>query len=244
MGFFNRNKPVGEKGKTKKKAFLVFTTVGDAINLLVSFIYVAFVVLSMAIPPGFGDKFLNAIMLGITIPYMGFFVVKIIFLNTRMQNPGKVKRVVKISKKYVKLAIRIINAAFITLTMINAHNSNNDNTFAMIGVMVVAFTFIFTVLWDIGSFFIRKKVHDFAQSWAQLSHEEKAERVEHIVTDLIRNINNAAIIDDYFDVALNIKRLIDGKLNDRVRLAEARRADSQGEVVLIEGEHTEGDVQE
>jgi len=98
----------------------------------------------------------------------------------------------------------------------------------MIGVMVVAFTFIFTVLWDIGSFFVRKKVHDFAESWAQLSHEEKAERIELLMAGLIKSVNNAAIIDDYFDVALNIKRMIDSKLNDRVRLVDARRAELLG----------------
>ena len=225
MGFFQKNKPVGEKAKAKKKVFLVFTTVGDAIGLIVSFIYVSFVVLSMILR--FGDNVLNAIMLGITIPYMGFFVIKILFLNKRMQNPGKVKRIVNRTKKYVKLGIRIINAAFVTLTLINAHNGE-DNIFAMIGVMVVAFTFIFTVLWDIGSFFVRKKVHDFAESWAQLSHEEKAERIELLMAGLIKSVNNAAIIDDYFDVALNIKRMIDSKLNDRVRLVDARRAELLG----------------
>jgi hypothetical protein len=62
----------------------------------------------------------------------------------------------------------------------------------------------------------------------ELSHEEKAERIEQLVSSLIKSVNNAAIIDDYFDVVLNIQRLISTKLNDRVRLADARRLEYAG----------------
>jgi len=222
------------KNKAKKKFAFVFTTIGDVGGLFVSLIYVAFV--AMSIWMEFGNPVINWIMLGITIIYIGFFFFKIFYLNKYTEDAGRVKRIVKISKKYSKLAIRIINATFVTLTLINARGE--EDILALIGVMTVAFTFIFTITWDVVNFFVRKKIHDFAESWKQLSHDEKAERIEHLVSNLIKSVNNAAIIDDYFDVVLNIQRMISAKLNDRVRLADARRTEQDvgnDEVIIEDG---------
>jgi len=231
--FFKKNK---DKDQTKKKVFFVFTTIGDLGGLLVSLIYVSFVALSMIV--GFGEDWLNWVMLSVTILYIGFFLFKIFYLNKHAQNPGRVKRVVKVSKKYFKLVMRIINATFVTLTLISTQQGE-ENIFAMVGVLVVGLTFIITVFWDICGYFIRRKIHQFAHSWSQLTHEEKAERIEQLVTGLIKSVNEAAIIDDYFDVALNIQRMIGAKLNDRVKLADARRIEHPTEVheeVIVEAE--------
>jgi len=240
-GFFKRNRSAGEsKQKAKKKVFLVFTTIGDVGGLIVSFIYVSFVALSIYL--NFGDPIINWIMLGITVAYIGFYLFKMVYLNKNTQNSGRVKRIVKISKKYTKLAIRIINAVFVTLTLVNTHIYDGENAFAMIGVMVVALTFIITVLWDIGNLVIRRKMQQFTQSWTKLGHEEKAERIELLLTGFIKSINDAAIIDDYFDVALNIQRMIGAKLNDRVRLADARRAEPNNETVSHDEESRKEEV--
>jgi hypothetical protein len=221
-GFFKKKNADGSlsKDKAKKKFALVFTTIGDVGGLIVSFIYISFVALSMIV--GFGENWLNWVMLSVTVLYVGFFIFKIAYLNRAMQHVGRMAKIVKISKKYFKLAMRIINATFVVLSLVSTQQGN-DNVFALTGVVVVGLTFIITILWDIVSYFIRRKIHNFARSWAELIHDEKAERIEQLVTGLITSVNNAAIIDDYFDVALNIQRMIGKKLNDRVRLAEARR---------------------
>jgi len=220
-GFF-RKKQNGElpNNKAKKKFALVFTTIGDVGGLIVSLIYVAFVALSMIVD--FGEPWLNWVMLSVTVLYIGFFIFKIAYLNRTMQHVGRMKKIVKVSKKYFKLAMRVINATFVVLSLV-ATQVGNDNVFALWGVIIVALTFIITILWDIIVYFIKRKIHNFAKSWSSLSHDEKAERIEQLLTGLITSVNNAAIIDDYFDVALNIQRMIGAKLNDRVRLAEARR---------------------
>lgn len=218
MGIIRRSKT---PQFSKQKAFMFFTTVADVGALFVALIYVAYVALLMVVL----DKFtwLNWAMLGITVAYIGFFIFKIFYLNKTMQQTGRIKRTVKLANKYTKLGMRFINATFVILSLIGTQ-LNDSHTLALVGVLIVGVTFIITILWDIGNFVLRRKLQDFTVAWNELSQEEKSERVELLLSGFIRSINNAAILDDYFDVGMNLKRMVGTKLGDRVRLADARRA--------------------
>jgi len=230
---------VKQKSKAKKKFFMFFATIADVGSLVVALIYVSFVVLSMIVK--FGEPWLNWTMFGITVAYIVFFLFKISYLNKTMQSAGRMKRIVKLSNKYTKLAMRIINAVFVTLSLI-ATQHGQDNTFAMLGVMVVGLTFVITIMWDIGNFIVRRKIQDFTASWRSLSTEEKAERIELLLSGFIRSINNAAILDDYFDVGLNIKRMVATKMGDRVRISDARRATPKNEIEYTGDESSDEEV--
>ena len=221
---------------SKHKAFMFFTTIADVGALLVSFIYIAYVTIMMYMRGK--PIWLDWVMLSITILYVGFFFFKIFYLNKTMMNTGRIKKIVKRANKYTKFGMRIINAVFVVLSLIGSQRSD-AHAFALVGVLILGVTFVVSILWDIGNFILRRKVQEFMVAWNQLSQEEKAERVELVVSGFIRSINNAAVFDDYFDVGLNIKRMVGTKIGDRIRLADARRAGLEEEVV-----HDEGDADE
>ena len=220
MGLFKKDKG---SVAAKRKAFMFFTTVADIGSLFVAFIYITYVILLMVL--GLGVVWLNWVMLSITLLYIGFFFYKIFYLNKVMEHTGKMKRIVKRANKYTKLGMRIINAMFVALSLVGVQ-LGESHVVALIGILVVGVTFIVSILWDLGNFFVRKKIQEYTIAWNQLSQEEKAERVELIMSGFIRSINNAAILDDYFDVGLNLKRMVGTKLGDRARLADARRIEA------------------
>lgn len=235
MGIIRRNKT---PQFSKQKAFMLFTTIADVGALFVALIYTAYVVLLMVVL----DKFtwLNWAMLGITVAYIAFFIFKIFYLNKTMQYTGRIKRTVKLANKYTKLGMRIINATFVILSLVETQ-LNDSHTLALVGVLIVGVTFIVTILWDIANFVLRRKLQEFTVAWNQLSQEEKSERVELLLSGFIRSINNAAILDDYFDVGMNLKRMVGTKLGDRVRLADARRAEESYVTEEVEEEETKHD---
>jgi len=235
MGILRKNKVAPF---TKQKAFMFFATVADVGSLFMAMIYIAYVGLMMIM--GLGVEWLNWVMFFITIAYIGFFFFKIFYLNKTMMQTGRMKRIVKMSNKYTKLGMRLINAAFVILSLIGVQ-LGESHTFALIGLLIVGITFVVSILWDIGNFIVRRKVQDFLVAWNQLSQEEKSERIELLVSGFLRSINNAAIFDDYFDVGLNIKRMVGTKLGDRIRISDARRIESPQEEV---GEYNNEDYKE
>lgn len=208
---------------SKQKAFMFFTTIADVGALFVALIYVSYVGIMMYMRPK--AVWLDWVMLSITLLYIIFFVFKILVLNKTMTHVGRIKRIVKFANKYTKLGMRIINAAFVILSLIGSQR-NDAHAFALVGVLVVGVTFIVSILWDIGNFVLRRKIQEFTIAWDTLSQEEKSERIELLLTGFIRSINNAAILDDYFDIGMNVKKMVGTKLGDRIRLADARRIEA------------------
>lgn len=220
MGIVRKNKA---PTISKQKTFMFFTTVADIGALFIALIYISYVGIMMYMRPT--PIWIDWVMLTITILYISFFLFKLFYLNKTMKNVGRIKKIVKLSNKYTKLGMRTVNAAFVILSLIGAQRSD-AHAFALVGVLVLGVTFIITILWDIGNFILRRKIQEFTVAWNELSQEEKQERIELLLSGFIRSINNAAVMDNYFDVGLNLKTMVASKLNDRVRLADARRLDA------------------
>lgn len=220
MGIVRKNKA---PTISKQKTFMFFTTVADIGALFIALIYISYVGIMMYMRPT--PIWIDWVMLTITILYISFFLFKLFYLNKTMKNAGRIKKIVKLSNKYTKLGMRTVNAAFVILSLIGAQRSD-AHAFALVGVLVLGVTFIITILWDIGNFILRRKIQEFTVAWNELSQEEKQERIELLLSGFIRSINNAAVMDNYFDVGLNLKTMVASKLNDRVRLADARRLDA------------------
>jgi hypothetical protein len=223
MGLIRRKKT------TKQKAFMFFTTVGDIASLFMAVIYIAYVALMLTIDGGLGVTWLNWTMFGITVAYIAFFFFKIFYLNRVVSQTGKVRKIVNRANKYTKLGMRLINAAFVITSMIALEQLDESHIVPLIGVFIVGITFVVSILVDIGAWYLRKKIHELTVSWHELSQEEKSERVELFLSGFIRSINNNAIVDDYFDVGMNIKRMVGAKMSERIRLADARRVDPYNE---------------
>ena len=205
---------------------MFFTTLADVGSLLVALVYISFVVLMTYL--GLGTAWLNISMLCITILYIGFFFFKIFYLNKTMVRTGRIKRAVKLANKYTKLGMRMVNAAFVILSLISVQFGVNQGV-ALIGVLIVGITFIVTVLWDIGNFVVRRKIQELSFAWGSLSQEEKAERIELFMAGFIRSLDNFAAFDEYLDMGLNVKKLVDNRLGERIRLADARHVEPKEE---------------
>jgi len=219
MGIFRKNKM---PTISKQKAFMFFTTIADVGSLIIALVYISFVGLMVYLR--LGTVWLNWAMFGITVAYIGFFIFKIFYLNKKMTRTGRIKRVVKLANKYTKLGMRGINAAFVVLSLLSVQFGVNQGV-ALIGVLVVAVTFVVTVLWDIGNFVLRRKIQEYTIAWNSLSKEEKAERIELLMAGFIRSLDNVAGIEEYFDVGINVKKMMDNRMGERIRLADARRVD-------------------
>jgi hypothetical protein len=140
----------------KQKVFLVFTTLADVGSLFMSFFYIAYVCLMMILDVG--PLWLNLIMVGITVLYCWFVFFKIIYLNRIMQRVGRVKRIVKMSSKYTKYVLRVINAAFVVLTLVGTQfweSVDFSHVIAIIGIVVMCISLFFSIIWDIWNLLIR-----------------------------------------------------------------------------------------
>jgi len=143
--------------RTKKQtAFLALATLTDIGSLIMSLFYIAYVGLMMLLE--IGPLWLNLIMVGITVLYSWFVLFKIIYLNRVVQRAGRVKKIVKLSSKYTKFVLRVINAAFVVLTLVGTQfweQVNFGHIIAIIGIVVMCISLFISVILDIWSFTIK-----------------------------------------------------------------------------------------
>jgi len=145
-----------KKKITRKEALFIITTLADIGSLFMAFFYIVYVALMMIL--GVGPIWLNSIMIGITVLYCWFVFFKIIYLNRVMQRAGRVKRIVKMSSKYTRFVLRIINAVFVILTLVGTQfweNVDFRHVLAIIGIVVMCISLFLSIVLDIWSFMIR-----------------------------------------------------------------------------------------
>jgi len=132
------------------------TTLADVGGLIMALFYIAYVGLMILLKVG--PLWLNLTMVGITVLYSWFVFFKIIYLNRVMQRAGRVKRIVKMSSKYTKFVLRIINAAFVILTLVGTQfweSVNFGHVIAIIGIVIMCISLFLSIVWDIWNFVIR-----------------------------------------------------------------------------------------
>jgi len=143
----------------RQQAFLVFTTLADIGSLFMAFFYIAYVCLMIILEVG--PLWLNGIMIGITVLYSWFVFFKIIYLNRVMQRAGRVKLIVRLSSKYTRYVLRVINAAFVVLTLVGTQfweNVNFGHVIAIVGIVVMCISLFLSIIWDIWSALIKHGV--------------------------------------------------------------------------------------
>ena len=185
---------------TRLKVKRMFMTVADIGSLFLSLVYIVFV--GMMLITRFGNLILNFIMLGITLLYIGFFIFKIAYLNRHFATTSnRIKRRVKISIKYTKLAMRLTNAVFVVISLVNVRVSAGELTGAghvlqIIGIVIVVTSFAIAMLVDVILWYARRKFKELRHSWRDMSEEEKRERLSFVFQTLIKSLDNVTI-DDY-----------------------------------------------
>jgi len=169
----------------------IFETIADLGSLTMSFFYVIYVTLLLVFHVG--PNWLNFSMLGITIAYIVFFLIKIFSLN-RILSKTKVKRTFTMSLRYSKWGMRLLNAAFVGFS-VAATTISGTHVISLIGIMIVVISFVISVLWDIGWHFVRRKVRELRTGWDNLSQEEKNARVGSVIDNVVKSVDRVTGLD-------------------------------------------------
>ena len=135
----------------KIKPARIFDTMADVGSLFMAIMYTLYVALLLIFE--LGTRWLNWCMLGITIIYFIFFMIKISALNTILDKKNVARRA-RFILRYSKWAMKIINAAFVCIAIATTRHGDN-NVIMMVGVFVVGFSFLISVLWDVLWFIMR-----------------------------------------------------------------------------------------
>ena len=187
----------------KIKPARLFDTMADVGSLFMAVIYTLYVVLLLIFD--LGTRWLNWCMLGITFIYVIFFIVKIVALNSILAKKN-VQRHAKFFLRYSKWSMKIINATFVCIAI--ATTRNESNIIMMVGVFVVGFSFLISVLWDVAWFIISRKLSEIRINWNNLSRKDKNKRIEMIIDTLIQSLDSITGVDITESVAITAGRRI------------------------------------
>ena len=174
--------------RKRNKASEFFTTVSDIGSLFMAAIYFLYVALLLIFK--IGTTWLNYTMLFITIIYLLFFILKIALLN-RIVKEKRAFRITKITLKYTKWGMKLINALFVAISIANVQVSGSGgNVIAFIGILVVGFSFVISILWDTGWWLARRKLYEIRTGWDLLTERQKKSRIELVIGSIIRSLDS------------------------------------------------------
>jgi hypothetical protein len=177
--------------KKGNKAGKLFDTISDVGSLFMSFLYIMYVTLLLAFD--IGTVWLNWAMFVITFLYIAFFITKVVILNKYFEKKNYT-RMARFILRYSKLSMRIINAIFVCIAIATTRDTGK-NTIMIVGVFLVGFSFLVSVMWDVVMFIFRRRMRDFKEGWDNLSHHDKNKRVEYVLDSLFKGIDNLTGID-------------------------------------------------
>jgi hypothetical protein len=229
MGIFN---------KKAKKAKRIFMTVTDIAAIIMSLIYIIYVVLMLLLFP---PTWLNWFMLCITLLYIIFFVVKLLYINT-LKQASKIKKYTKRIVKYTKYGMRFINVIFVISSIVTVNDPNVTaigwgNFIPITGVITFVMTFTFTLIWDIGMFMMKRKIRSVLTEWNNLDSKSKKDKIDFIIEKFLETLDgmNISGFEEYIDYGAQATRIL-GKKVEKANKRLGKRdqltmgAESSGEV--------------
>jgi hypothetical protein len=176
----------------KIRAGRIFDTLADMGSLFMTVIYFVYVALLLFFK--MGVLWLNICMLVITILYAAFFITKIAALN-RIFAKNNAERSARFALRYSKWAMKMINAAFVILSVASAQQYGGGDVLMLIGVLIVLISFTVSVLWDVAFFYFKRRFRDLWKDWGKLTRDEKHERIENFMGQIINEIDTLAGVD-------------------------------------------------
>jgi len=192
--------------KKTNKAVRVFDTIADIGSLMMALLYILYVALLLIFE--LGTLWLNYAMLGITIAYIVFFLTKIFLLNRILRKKGVIKTT-RLALKYSKWGMKVINATFVALSIASTQLSDSSDVISMMGIFLVGFSFLISVLWDIAWHVVQRKVRELKSDWDSLSRAEKNKRIELIIDSFVTSVDHITGVDITKSLAQNAGRLAD-----------------------------------
>jgi len=201
------------KAKNAKKSVKrMFATIKDAAALVMAIIYIVYV--SLMLTFDLGTTWLNFAMLGITVVYIIFFLVKIFYIN-RVAPGNRLSRKVKRINKYTRYGMRFVNATFVLMAILSTGLVLGANDIiAVAGAIVLVMTFVLALVWDIGVFFIKKKIRDMIAFWNSLEPDKKKDKVDLMIEKLLESLDNVNIdgFADYIEIGFRAKHTLRDKI--------------------------------
>jgi len=195
----------------QNRAAKVFDTIADVGSLCMAILYILYVTLLLSFDVG--RLWLNYCMLAITLLYIGFFLIKIFSLNQALAQRN-VQRTARMTLRYSKWAMKLVNALFVILTIASAHYSA-DNVIMMIGVFVVVFSFAIAILWEIIWYIVRRKLGELKADWDRLPTKEKNKRIAVIIESFVRSVDNVTGINVAESVPIVAGKIVAEKREDK-----------------------------
>jgi len=182
---------VGE-AELKKKKVVVLATLGDVGVLLMSFLYVSYI--AMLLIMGMGVFWLNIAILALTVVYVLFFIIKILYLNTTSERLGKW---VRLCFKYSKYVMRLINATIVIVSLVNLHAKDGADIIKVISIVILVVMLAISVAWDISMIFVRRKIKEVREEWELLPPEDKKNKLEYLVRKVAKSIDGTGELEKF-----------------------------------------------
>jgi hypothetical protein len=180
-----------EVEKPKIKPARLIDTIADVGSLFMAIMYILYVVLLLIFK--LGPPWLNWCMLSITIIYIIFFVSKVAALNSLFEKK-QFQRQARFILRYSKWAMKIINATFVCIAIATTKDTSH-NVIMLVGVFVVGFSFLISVMWDVLWVIVRRRMKDFKGDWDNLSPTDRSKRVEMILDAFFHSLDNITGVD-------------------------------------------------
>ncbi|MCL2483945.1 MAG: hypothetical protein FWD89_04735 [Firmicutes bacterium] len=210
----------------KKKAFIIFASIQDVGAMLMSIVYLVYVTLLLVIP--IGTMWLNYTILGLSIVYTLFFLVKIFYIN-RLDNAKIIRLSIKNVYKYVKYFMKFINMTVIIITIVQVQQVENSHFVQIAGMIVLVLMFTINLVWDIGVFFLKRKGRRLLAIWKSLTAEEKQQKIDSIVNKALDVADSSSAVEGVINQGMHVRQIMDNR-------AQARREAEEAERIRLEEE--------
>ena len=208
----------------KNSAGRIFDSIADIGSLCMAILYVTYVALLLIFH--LGTMWLNYFMLVITIIYISFFITKLISLNKILEKKI-VKQNIRYILRYSKWSMKLLNALFVIIAI--ATTSHQSNNFILVlGVFLVCFSFLISVMWDVCWFIARRKLNELKNGWNNLSREEKNKRIEMFIGSFMRSLDSITGVDIAESVAVTAVGQKQKKLNPEDKEQEQMQEEQSG----------------
>jgi len=207
----------------RKKVKRIFVTVTDLASLVMSVIYVVYVTLMLTLPLG-GSTWLNYGMLAVTIIYIIFFIIKIFYLN-KLNPSQKIKKATKMTVRYTKYGMRLINAIFVVMSLITIR-IGVEHLIPVVGVIIFVMTFVISVIWDVGLFFAKRRIRSMLTEWNSLDNKNKKDKIDFFIRRFLETLDNMSLsgYEEYVEYGAEATRIISEKIK-QAQLGETDNPD-------------------
>jgi len=157
-----------------------------------SLIYIAYI--TMLLVMSIGVFWLNIAILVLTGLYFIFFVLKVLYLNSRL---GKIGRPVKLVMRYSKYFVRLINATIVIISLVNLSANDGSDLIKIVSIVILLVMLAISITIDVSMIFVRRKFREIKAEWENLPAEEKHNKIEYLTRRVLTSIDSSGELEKF-----------------------------------------------